>query len=41
MAVVNVFVACAVVVTRDGRTYDAWVSEVTKRFKRAWRVIDA
>ncbi len=40
-AVGDVFIACALMVPRDGLTQGEWVSEVTLRFRAAWAVIAA
>jgi hypothetical protein len=39
-AIADVFVACAELLPRAGRSYDEWLREVTRRFKRAWKVIE-
>jgi len=39
-AIADVFVACAELLPRAGRSYDEWLVEVTQRFKRAWKVIE-
>ena len=39
-AVTAVFIAIAEVTSRNALTYDEWLSVVTDKFVRAWKVID-
>lgn len=40
-AIADVFIACATIIRRDEyASYDEWLSEVNRRFKAAWSVIE-